>query len=76
MACCVPDLCLDRLCVDLNGSGCELDADGGLGVKVEFISGESAEEIGFTDARVTDQDDWGGVLVDGDDSMTVCDGYL
>ncbi len=28
----IPDLCLDRLGVDLDGSGCKLDTDGGLGI--------------------------------------------
>ena len=51
----VPDLRLDRLCVDLDAAGCEFDADGGLGVQVELIAGESREKVGLADARVSDQ---------------------
>jgi len=59
LASCVPDLGFDGLGVDLDATGREFDADGRLGVEVEFVAGESAEQVGFTDARVTDQDDWG-----------------
>jgi len=37
LPCCIPDLCFDRLCVYLNGPGCELYTDCGLGVEVELI---------------------------------------
>ena len=46
---CVPNLCLDRLGVYLDGAGSELDADGRLGVEVELVAGESAQQVGFTD---------------------------
>jgi hypothetical protein len=46
----VPDLRLDGLGVDLDRPGCELDADGRLGVEVELVAGESAQQVGFTDA--------------------------
>lgn len=64
LPCCVPNLCLDGLCVDLNRPGCKFDADGGLGVEIEFVSSESAEKVGFTDARVTNQDDCSGLVED------------
>lgn len=51
----VPDLRLDGLCVDLDTTGCELDADGGLGVEVELVAGEAREQVGLADARVSDQ---------------------
>ena len=54
---CVPDLCLDGLCVYLDGSRGEFDADCGFGIEVELIACESTEEIRFADARVSDQDD-------------------
>lgn len=57
----VPNLCLDSLRVDLDASRGELYADGGLGVEVELVAREPAEQVGFTDARVSDQDDCGGV---------------
>lgn len=52
----VPDLGLDGLAVDLNAAGRELDADGRLAVEVEFVAGESREEVGFADAGISDQD--------------------
>ena len=52
----IPNLRLDRLRVDLDGSCGKLDTDGGLGVEVEFVAGESAQEVGFTDAGVSDED--------------------
>jgi hypothetical protein len=53
----IPNLGLDGLRIDLDGPGTELDADGGLGVEVELVAGESAEKVGLSDARVSDQDD-------------------
>ena len=54
----VPDLGFDGLAVDADGAGRELDADGRFGVEVEFVAGESAEQVGLSDARVSDQDHW------------------
>lgn len=56
----VPNLRLDGLRVDLNRPCGELDADGRLGVKVELVAGESTQKVGFTDARVSDEDHYGG----------------
>jgi hypothetical protein len=53
----VPDLRLDRFGVDLDRSGGKLDADGGLGVQVELVSGKSAEKVRFSNSRVSDQND-------------------
>lgn len=50
LACGIPDLSLDGLGVDLDGSGSELDTDGRLRVEVELVAGESAQQVGFTDA--------------------------
>jgi hypothetical protein len=52
LTCRVPNLGLDGLCVNLNRSGCKFDADSGFGIEIEFVAGESTEEIGFTDTRV------------------------
>lgn len=49
LTCCVPYLCLDRLCVDLDRSGCELDSDRRLGIEIEFVSCETAQQVGFAD---------------------------
>ena len=57
LACRIPNLRFDCLGVHLDGTGCKLDADGGLRVKIEFIAGEPAEKVGLSDARVTDQND-------------------
>lgn len=51
----VPDLGLDGLAVDLDATGCELDADGGFAVEVEFVAGEAREQVGFADPRVAYQ---------------------
>jgi hypothetical protein len=60
----VPDLSLDGLSVNLDRPGCEFDADCRLGVKVELVAGESTQQVGFTNARVSDEDDC-GVLAGG-----------
>lgn len=49
---CVPNLGLDGFAVDLDAAGCEFDADGGLAVEVEFVAGESREQVRFADAGV------------------------
>lgn len=55
----IPDLSFDRFRVDLDGARSELDANRGLGVYAELIAGEPTEQVGFSDARVSDQDNWG-----------------
>lgn len=58
----IPNLSLNGLVVDLNGTSGELNADGGLGVKVELVARESRKKVRFTDARVANQDnckEWG-----------------
>jgi hypothetical protein len=62
LASCIPDLGLDGLGVDLDGAGRELDSDGGLGVDVELVAGESAQKVGLSDAGVSDQDDYRGII--------------
>jgi len=57
----IPDLCLDGLRIDLDGSSGKLYADGGLGIQVELIASETAQEVGFTNARISDQHDCGGI---------------
>ena len=59
----IPNLSLDRLGVDLDGSGGELDADGGLGVYVELISSETTEQVGLSDARVSNQNNCGEAVL-------------
>lgn len=54
----IPNLCLDCLGVDLDGSGGKLYADGGLGVEVELVTGESTEKVGLSNARISDEDHW------------------
>ena len=60
----IPDLRFDGLGVDLDGASRKLDTDCRLGVEVELVAGESAQQVGFTNARVSDQDDC-GVLAGG-----------
>lgn len=52
----VPDLGFDGLVVDLDAAGGKLDADGGLAVEIEFVAGESREQVGFADAGVSNKD--------------------
>ena len=51
----IPDLCLNRLGVDLNGTSSELDTDSRLGVQIELVSGESTQQVGLSDAGVSNQ---------------------
>lgn len=51
----IPNLCLDGLRVDLDRTSRKLHADGGLGVQVELVAGETTQQVGFTDTRVSDQ---------------------
>ena len=53
----IPNLGLDRLGINLNGTSRKLDTDSGFRVEVELVPGESTEKVGFTDAGVSDQDD-------------------
>lgn len=59
----VPNLRLDGLGVDLDGAGGELDADGRLGVYVELISGETTEQVGLSDTRVSNQHNYGTAVL-------------
>lgn len=52
----IPNLSLDRLVVDLDAASGELDADRGLAVEVELVTGETREQVGFTNAGVSNQD--------------------
>jgi hypothetical protein len=52
----IPDLGLDGLVIHLDGPCREFDTNSGFAFEVEFISGETREEVGFTDARVANKD--------------------
>lgn len=52
----IPYLSLDCFGVNLDGSGREFDADGGFRIEIEFVARETAEKIGLSNARVSDQD--------------------
>jgi hypothetical protein len=56
----VPNLSFDGLGVDLDGPSSKLDTDCRLGIEVELVAGESAQEVGFTNAGVSDEDDCRG----------------
>ena len=51
----IPNLGLDGLCVNLDGSRGKLDTDGRLGVEVELVTGESTQQVRLSDTRVSDQ---------------------
>ena len=57
LACCIPDLCLDRLRVHLDGSRSEFNTDGRLRVKIELVPCESTQQVGLADAGITNEDD-------------------
>ena len=60
----VPDLRLYSLRVDLDRSRRELDANSRLGIEIEFVTSESAEKVGLSDTRVSDENHFeGGVKV-------------
>lgn len=61
----IPDLSLDCLSVYGDGTGGELDTDGGLGLEAELVASESREKVGFTRAAVTDQNHLEEVVVVG-----------
>lgn len=52
----IPDLSLDGLGVDLDGSGRKLDADRRLRVKVELISSETTQQVRLSDTGVSNKD--------------------
>lgn len=56
----IPNLRLDGLCVHLDGARGKFDTDGRFGVEVELVASESTQKVGFTDARVSDENDYGG----------------
>jgi hypothetical protein len=50
----IPDLCLNDLAIVRDAARRKLDANRRLGVEVELVPRESAEQVGLADARVTD----------------------
>lgn len=56
----IPDLGLDGFGVNLNGARGKLDTDGRLRVQVELVARETAQEVGFTNARISYEDDCEG----------------
>lgn len=54
LACGIPDLGLDSLRIDLDGTGGKLYTDGRFGIEVEFVASESAQKVGLSDSRVSD----------------------
>ena len=63
----IPDLGLDGFGVDLDAAGCELNTDGRFAVEVELVASESREQVGLSDARVSDKDDWKTLTLDASD---------
>lgn len=63
MASGVPNLRLYNLIVDVDAASGEFNADGGFGFQTEFVFGESWQEIGFADARISDQNHLEQVVV-------------
>ena len=61
LACSVPNLGLDGLGVNLDGASRKFDANRRLGVKIEFISREAAQEIGLSNTRISDKDNYASI---------------
>jgi len=72
----VPDLRLDGLSLGLDGFGGEFDTDCRFGFEVEFVSGESTQKIGFTDAGIPDQDNLEQIIVFFVNSCRHCERYI
>ena len=51
----IPNLCLDGLALHLDTPRRKLDTDGRLGLEVEFVSRETAQQVRLADTAVTDQ---------------------
>lgn len=57
LSCGIPNLRLDRLCINLDRSCRKLHTNGTLRVEVELVASKSAQQVGLSDTRVSDQDD-------------------
>ena len=55
LTCRIPDLGFDGFRVNLDGACGKFDADGGLAVQIEFVTGEAAEKVGLADARIANE---------------------
>lgn len=52
----IPDLSLDCFGIHLDAASRELNSDGGLGIQVEFVAGESREKVGLSNTGVSNED--------------------
>lgn len=52
----IPNLCFDRLRIYLDRPSSELYTNRRLRVQVELVPRESTQQVGFTNTRVSDQD--------------------
>ena len=59
----VPNLSLDGLAFCLDRLGGEFDTNGGLAFQVEFIAGETRQQVGLSNAGVTDQHNFEKVVI-------------
>ncbi len=58
----VPNLEFDNILTALNGSDFKIDTNGGEVTLAEDVVGESEEETGFGDRRITDKDNFEKVV--------------
>ena len=54
----IPDLSFNYFTLNANGPGSEFDSNGALAIRIELIGSETHQQIGFTDTRVTNQDNY------------------
>jgi hypothetical protein len=59
----IPDLSFDDLPIDIDAARRELDPNGRLRLQAELVAGESGEEVGFANARVSDEDNFEEIIV-------------
>ena len=71
----VPNLQLDGLAVDLDGTDLEVDSDGGHKVVSEDVIGESEQERGLADAGVSNEEHLEEVIAKGRWGQHVADTY-
>lgn len=63
LSCGIPNLCFYNLIINVDTACSEFNANGGFGFQTEFVFCESWQEIGFTDAGVTDENNFEKVIV-------------
>ena len=59
----IPNLSLNLFAINIHNLSLEFNADGGLGMEIELVSSITRQQIGFTNRRVSDDDDLEEILL-------------